>query len=670
MPNQLIHSKSPYLLQHANNPVDWMPWDDQTLKKAREENRLLIISIGYSACHWCHVMEHESFEDEEVAALMNAYYISIKVDREERPDVDQVYMSAAMLINGNGGWPLNAIALPDGRPVYAGTYFPKQNWLRVLAYFADQYQKDPAKLTEQAQRLTDGIRSLDQTPPLQAKASIDPKLLDIIWQNWKPNIDTEFGGRKGAPKFMMPNQYLYLLKYAYSSKNEEVKAFIHTTLHKMALGGLNDQLAGGFTRYSTDPYWKVPHFEKMLYDNAQLLSFYAQAYRAYGNELYLDVVHQIISWLENEMKAPEGGYYAELDADSEGEEGKFYVWTFPELMAILGKDAEVFCEYYTCTPGGNWEHGLNVLHATETQALFARKKGLNEDAFNKMIDACRNKLLEVRSKRIRPGLDDKRITGWNALLLSGLVEAYWATGDQNILLKAKDLAAFFTTTLQMPDGGLWHTFNKGESYLEGYLSDYSPAIMGFIQLYQASAEEGYLMKAYQWLDYVIEHFYDENSGFFFLTSNQSDTLISRPKELNDNVISASNSILSRVLWQMGYYFDKPFLKEMANYMLQHVLQDTLRNGTFYAEWASLLWEMAYPFYEVAFTDEHSDIQTARLFSSYLPQVLPVSSKNVPSKIPLLTDKTAPLIYVCRNQACLAPVKTLDEVTKILAEQGL
>ena len=563
MPNQLLYSKSPYLLQHANNPVDWKPWDENTLQEAREHDKLLIISIGYSACHWCHVMEHESFEDEEVAALMNAYYVSIKVDREERPDVDQVYMSAAMLINGNGGWPLNAIALPDGRPVYAGTYFPKQNWLRILAYFADQYQKDPEKLTEQAQRLTDGIRSLDQTPPLQAKASIDSRMLDIIWKNWEPQIDMEYGGRKGAPKFMMPNQYLYLLKYAYSSNNEEVSACIHTTLHKMALGGLNDQLSGGFTRYSTDPYWKVPHFEKMLYDNAQLLSLYAQAYRAYGNPLYLYVTNQIIGWLDKEMLAPDGGYHAALDADSEGEEGKYYVWTLGELETILGKDADLFAEYYTCTPYGNWEHGLNVLHATETAESFAAKKGIKPDAFSKMLEECRNKLLNVRQHRIRPGLDDKRITGWNALLLSGLVDAYWASGDHQILQRAEQLASFFTSTLQMPDGGLWHTFNKGESYLEGYLSDYAPAMMGFIQLYQATSEEAYLMRAYQWLDYVIEHFYDENSGFFYLISTQSDTLISRPKELNDNVISASNSILSRVLWQMGFYFDKPFLKEMS-----------------------------------------------------------------------------------------------------------
>lgn len=646
-----------------------MPWDETTLQKARKEKKLLIISIGYSACHWCHVMERESFEDEEVASVMNAYYISIKVDREERPDVDQVYMNAAMLINGNGGWPLNAIALPDGRPVYAGTYFPKQNWLRVLAYFADLYQKDPEKLAEQAQRLTDGICSLEKTPPLQKKVSIDPRLMDIIWKNWEPHIDREYGGRKGAPKFMMPNQYIYLLKYAYSSKKEDVSAFIHTTLHKMALGGLNDQLAGGFTRYSTDPYWKVPHFEKMLYDNAQLLSLYAQAYRAYGNQLYLDVVHQIIDWLDKEMMAPDGGYYAALDADSEGQEGKYYVWTYAELEKILGNDAGLFAEYYTCSTSGNWEHGWNVLHATETATSFAQKKGINPDTFAKMLKEGRNKLLKIRQQRIRPGLDDKRISGWNALLLSGLVDAYWATGDKKILQKAEQLASFFSTTLTMPDGGLWHTYNKGESYLEGYLSDYAPAMMGFIQLYQATSVEAYLMKAYQWLDYVIENFYDENSGFFYLTSNQSDTLISRPKELNDNVISASNSILSRVLLQMGYYFDKPFLKEMANHMLQNVLQDTLRNGAYNAEWASLLWEMAYPFYEIAFT-ENSDIHTVRLLRNYFPQVLPVSSNNTQSKIPLLKDKTAPMIYVCRNQVCLTPVKSIEEVKQILLEKGL
>lgn len=670
MPNQLIHSKSPYLLQHANNPVDWLPWGEEAFSKAKKKNKLLIISIGYSACHWCHVMEHESFEDQEVANIMNQFFVSIKVDREERPDVDQVYMNAAMLINGNGGWPLNAIALPDGRPVYAGTYFPKQNWLQVLSYFTMEYNKYPDKLVEQAQRLTDGIRSLDQTPPLKGKAKLDPKMLDLIWQNWKPHADMEYGGRKGAPKFMMPNQYDYLLKYAYSSGNKDVQSFIEISLHKMALGGLNDQLTGGFTRYSTDPYWKVPHFEKMLYDNAQLLSLYAQAYRTTNTPLYLETVQQIIHWLDSEMKAPDAGYYAALDADSEGVEGKYYVWTIDELQSLLGDKAFLFCDYFTCTEYGNWEHGLNVLHATETLEAYALHHQQDYKTVRNHIDACKEILLKERQQRIRPGLDDKRITGWNALLISGFVEAWWATSDTTILERAKVLAADFNTHFSMSDGGLWHTYNKGESYIEAYLSDYAPAIMGFIKLYQATFEEQYLHKAYQWLEYVIEHFYDEESGFFFLTSNQSAALISRPKEINDNVISASNSILSRALWLLGTYYEKPFLKEMANYMFQNILQDAIKNGAYYAEWASLLWEMTYPFYEIVFTGTDAAANGHSLMKSYAPQVLLCGSDKIASGLPFMQMKTAPYIYVCRNQSCLAPVNDVEEVKHMLEENGL
>jgi uncharacterized protein YyaL (SSP411 family) len=662
MPNQLINARSPYLLQHANNPVEWMPWGSEALEIALNSDKLLIISVGYSACHWCHVMEHESFEDEEVASLMNRHFVSIKVDREERPDVDQVYMNAAMLITGSGGWPLNAIALPDGRPVYAGTYFPKAQWMRVLAYFADLYQNNRAKLEEQATNLTQGIQKLDHAPKLTHKVEPDQHLLSVIWQHWRGQIDMEYGGRKGAPKFMMPNQYDFLLKYALSSGNEEVAHFIKVTLQKMALGGLFDQLGGGFTRYSTDPYWKVPHFEKMLYDNGQLLGLYAQAYRAYKEPFYLEVIDKTMQWLEREMKASDGGYFAALDADSEGVEGKFYVWTSDELRFLLGKDAPAFMEYYSCTDAGNWEHDWNVLHATISVEAFAKEKGLETADLKSLLQRCQGVLFKERAHRIRPGLDDKRIAGWNALLLSGFCEVYKATGDLDTLKKAKELAKFFTAQLSKDDGGLWHTFNRGEAYLDGYLSDYAPAIAAFLNLYQVTLEESYLLQARSWMEYCIEHFYDEASGLFFLTSDDAETLVSRPRELSDNVISASNSILARSLWQLGHYFDQEVLKEMADVMLQTVLQDALRNGPFYAEWASLLWEMIYPPYEVAFTSEEASAQAMQLLRQYLPQVITMGPSE---KIPLMEGKTSPQIYVCRNHTCLTPLEEVSEVSAAL-----
>jgi uncharacterized protein len=662
MSNQLINARSPYLLQHANNPVDWMPWGTEALEKARNSDQLLIISVGYSACHWCHVMEHESFEDEEVAALMNRHFVSIKVDREERPDVDQVYMNAAMLITGSGGWPLNAIALPDGRPIYAGTYFPKAQWMRVLAYFADLYQNNRSKLEEQAANLTQGIQKLDHAPKLTHKVEPDKHLLSVIWQHWRGQVDMEYGGRKGAPKFMMPNQYDFLLKYALSSSNEEVESFIKVTLEKMALGGLFDQLGGGFTRYSTDPYWKVPHFEKMLYDNGQLIGLYAQAYRAFEDPFYLEVIERTMLWLEREMKAPDGGYYAALDADSEGVEGKFYVWTSDELQALLGKDSAIYMEYYTCTEAGNWEHEWNVLHANKSIEAFAEAKGLHADDLKMLIQRCNAILFKEREHRIRPGLDDKRITGWNALLLSGFCEVYKATGDQNTLKKAKELADFFLEQLSKDDGGLWHTFNRGEAYLDGYLSDYAPAIAAFINMYQVTFEEAYLLQAKSWMEYCIEHFYDETSGLFYLTSDHAETLVSRPRELSDNVISSSNAMLARTFWQLGHYFDQEVLKEMADVMLQTVLQETLRNGPFYAEWASLLWEMIYPPYEVAFTSHEASAQSMQLLRRYLPQVITMGPSE---SIPLMEGKTSPRIYVCRNHACLAPLDDVSEVSAML-----
>lgn len=661
MANQLQFSHSPYLLQHANNPVNWLPWSNEALDEARKNNKLIIISIGYSACHWCHVMEHESFEDMEVAALMNEYFVSIKVDREERPDVDQVYMNAAMLINGQGGWPLNAIALPDGSPVFAGTYFPKRNWMQLLAYFADLYQKDPDKLLQQAKNITGGLNKIDYLPKPEAHSRLDKDYLNFQWSKWIEKTDTSYGGRSGAPKFMMPNNYDYLLRYAFSSGDENVKSFVQTTLEKIALGGINDAVSGGFTRYSTDERWHVPHFEKMLYDNAQLMSLYAQAFRAYKIPLYKDVLYKTFEWLQREMKAPDGGYYAALDADSEGIEGKYYIWTWKELSLLLGDDLLPFADYYQCTEYGNWEHGYNHLHSDVTLDEFCKINGLDLTDTKVQFERCKNILQKDRSQRIRPGLDNKRITGWNALMLSGFVQAFWATKDTQFLNAARDLSDFFEKILKN-ESSLWHTYNNGTPYIEGYLSDYAPAIQAYIHLYQATFEEKYLLQAYAWTEYVIDHFYDERSGMFFLTSDHAEKLVSRPMELSDNVISASNSIFARCIWQLGIYFDKPVLKEIAEIMSQTVLKDTLQNGAFYAEWSILLWEQIYPYYEVAFTAENASEQVSELFSNeYLPQVLPVGTDRKNTAIPLLEGKAAPYIYACRNYTCQAPVTTLEEL---------
>jgi uncharacterized protein YyaL (SSP411 family) len=534
---------------------------------------------------------------------MNRFFVCIKVDREERPDVDQVYMNAAMIINGQGGWPLNAITLPNGQPVFAGTYFPKRNWMQVLAYFADMYQKDPQKMLDQAKNVTEGLSKVDYLPKLETHVKLDAELLDISWSKWRDKIDKDLGGRAGAPKFMMPNNYDYLLRYAYSSKNEEVKIFVQNTLEKIALGGINDAVSGGFARYSVDEIWHIPHFEKMLYDNAQLISLYAQAYRSYKNPLYLEVIENTYRWLQNEMKAEDGGYYAALDADSEGIEGKYYVWTWRELKELLGENLNLFAEYYQCTFEGNWEHGLNHLHSDETFEKFCNRKKLDFNSTKSQFEECKKILQKDRNQRIRPGLDNKRITGWNALLLTGFVNAYWANEDQKYLQSAIEIAEFFEKSLKH-NNGLWHTYNNGHGYIEAYLSDYAPAIQAYIDLYQATFEEKYLTQAYEWMEFVIDHFYDEKSGMFYLNSDQAEQLVSRPMELSDNVISSSNSMMARCLWKLGFYFDKPILKEMSEIMLQTVMKDMIQNGPFYAEWSILLWENIYPYYEIVFTAEN------------------------------------------------------------------
>ncbi|MFM6925618.1 MAG: thioredoxin domain-containing protein, partial [Ferruginibacter sp.] len=359
--NELIHESSPYLLQHAHNPVNWYPWGDKALLKAKTENKMLIISIGYAACHWCHVMEHESFEDAAVAQIMNENFICIKVDREERPDVDQVYMTAAQLITGRGGWPLNAIALPDGRPFYAGTYFPKDKWMNMLAYFADMQQKQPDALLKSAEQVTKGIHATEHVTFKGGKKAFSIEDLDKQFETWKPNIDFTRGGENRAPKFPMPSAWAYLLHYHYLSSNEEALKALTVTLDTMALGGIYDHLQGGFARYSTDASWHVPHFEKMLYDNAQLVTLYAQAYQATKEPLYKKTVYETLDFIRQELTSPEGAFYASLDADSEGVEGKFYVWTKEEVDDVLGDGAKLFSEYYNITDAGNWEHGNSIL---------------------------------------------------------------------------------------------------------------------------------------------------------------------------------------------------------------------------------------------------------------------------------------------------------------------
>jgi len=516
--NHLINESSPYLLQHAHNPVDWYPWGEEALKKAKDENKILLISIGYAACHWCHVMEHESFENEEVAKLMNEYFVPIKVDREERPDIDQIYMSAVQLMTGSGGWPLNCFALPDGRPFYGGTYFPKQNWLTILQKVYDEYKTNPAKVEEFANKLTTGVKQSELISYNSQAPAFSISLLDETVEKWANNFDNKEGGPNRAPKFPIPNNYHFLLRYYYHKQDQEILDHVLLTLNKMAFGGIYDQLGGGFARYSTDKVWKAPHFEKMLYDNGQLVSLYSEAYQLTKDPLYKQIVYETIEFIQRELTSPEFGFYSSLDADSEGEEGKFYVWTRNELEEILGDDESLFSEYYNVTYNGNWEHYNNILLRKKTDKQFADKHKISVKELRQKLTSAKEAVFKVRSKRIRPGLDDKILTEWNALMLKGYVDAYRAFNDDKFLKIALKNAKFIVENM-MDGSRLDRNFKNGKSTINGYLSDYSFTIEAFIALYEATFDEAWLMKAKELMDYAIKHFYDAGSNMFYFTSD-------------------------------------------------------------------------------------------------------------------------------------------------------
>lgn len=666
--NELIHESSPYLLQHAHNPVNWYPWGDKALQKAKAENKMLIISIGYAACHWCHVMEHESFEDTAVARIMNENFICIKVDREERPDVDQVYMTAAQLITGSGGWPLNAIALADGRPFYAGTYFPKANWIQMLEYFADMKKNDPDKLLKSAEEVTRGIHASEIVSFNETGKTFSLIDLDKQFSSMRANLDFKKGGANRAPKFPMPSVWEYLLHYNYLGKNEEALKAVTATLDNMALGGIYDQLEGGFARYSTDADWHVPHFEKMLYDNAQLVSLYAHAYQVTKDPLYKKVVYETLEFVEHELTSSEGAFYSSLDADSEGEEGKYYVWTKTEVDKVLGTDAAVFSTYYNITTAGNWEHGNSILLRNETDEAVAKKYNISTADLNKIIDASKAKLMKIRYARVKPGLDDKVLSSWNALMLTGYVQAYRVFGEEAFLDKAIKNASFLLQHAIAANGEMTRNYKNGKSSINALLDDYAFTIAAFIQLYQATFDEKWLNEANKITGYTLEHFFDPASKMFFYTHNRYADLISRKMELSDNVIPSSNSEMAKNLFLLGNFYDNNDYISKAKQMLINIEADVQRNIYFYSNWGILEAWLSSPLYEVAIAGDDFKNKRQQFDQHYLPNVILLGGKTEGS-LALLENKLVPgqtTIYVCRDKTCKLPV---TEVDKALVQIG-
>ncbi|MBK9147450.1 MAG: thioredoxin domain-containing protein [Flavobacteriales bacterium] len=660
-PNRLIRESSPYLLQHAHNPVDWHPWGEEALAKARAENKLLLVSIGYSSCHWCHVMERESFVDPAIAALMNAHYVCVKVDREERPDVDHVYMAAVQLMTGRGGWPLNCFALPDGRPVYGGTYFPPEQWSRVLADLDRTWQAEPKRVMEQAARLQRGVAG-SMIAPEEAAPITEARATALrMVEAWKPRLDQQHGGADRVPKFPMPNNYQFLLRLAVLTSDNDLLQHVELTLVRMAMGGIFDWVGGGFARYSTDALWKVPHFEKMLYDNAQLVSLYSQAYQVLKKPLYKEVVALTIGFIEQEMSSPEGAFFSAIDADSEGEEGLFYVWSDGDLQKVLGPEYDLARAYFDIGGQALWEHDRNILRRGMPDADFARAFGIGEGELDERLARIRTLLMQARSKRVRPGLDDKSLTSWNALMVTGLCDAHEAFGEERWLGQALRCMEHLLKECRKADGGLRHSWKSGAATINGYLEDYAFTIEALLALYGLTFNERWLTEALALAEHAIRHFRDEATGFFHFTSDQDAPLIARPMELEDNVIPASNSAMARCLFVLGAYFDDDRLTGMAEAMLASMLPRIAEHPSGHSNWGQLALMRGWPLHEIAITGPEA-LRLRRDFAAgFIANRLFLGTTGR-SQLPLLRDKALPgsMIFVCVEKSCQLPVPTVQE----------
>ena len=664
--NELVHETSPYLLQHAYNPVNWKAWSPETLALAKKENKLIVVSIGYSSCHWCHVMEEESFENDSIAKIMNSNFINIKVDREERPDVDKVYMNAVQLMTGKGGWPLNCITLPDGRPIFGGTYFTKEQWAKILVDISKLYRESPQKAEEFAQRLTEGIQNSELITINTKEANF--KYEDIITaiNQSKEQLDTVYGGFTRSPKFPMPNTLDYLLRYQYQFNDLKIKEYVKTSLTKMAYGGIYDQIGGGFSRYSVDDTWHVPHFEKMLYDNAQLVSIYSKAYLHDKNTLYKNIVNETLAFVDEELAAKNGAFYSSLDADSKNaknelEEGVFYSWTKKEIKSIINEYV-LFAAYYNLNDIGFWEKDRYVLIRNKSDIEFAKNNNLTAKELQQKITDWKILLKTTRNQRQKPNLDDKILTSWNALMLQGYIDAYKAFNDGKHLKKAIKNAEFILKNQLRKDGGLNRNFKNGRSTINGYAEDYATVIQSFISLYEVTLNEKWLLLSKELMAYTITHFFDTESGMFFYTSNEDKSLIARKIEVVDGVISSSNSIFGNSLFKLGHYFSDKKMIEISQQMLNNMKTQVHENALGYSNWLHLMTNFTKPFYEVAVVGLNAKSVIEKIDANYLPNIL-ISASNKESELPLLSNKFIPgetYIYVCIDGTCKLPVLDIDK----------
>lgn len=666
-PNRLISESSPYLLQHAYNPVDWHPYSAEIFQRAKKEKKLVIISIGYAACHWCHVMEHESFEDKEAAEVMNRHFISVKVDREERPDLDQIYIHAVQLMTGSGGWPLNVVTLPDGRPIWGGTYFRKSQWISALEQIQELYRHEPEKLIAYANRLEHGMKSVDLISKNESEIDFHNYPLEEIVNTLSLSFDLKNGGFGQAPKFMMPNTLEFLLRYSYKTKNKSLEDFVMLTLQKMAFGGLYDQIDGGFSRYSVDEKWHIPHFEKMLYDNALLISLYSHGYQITKNHLFKNIIKETIAFVEKELMHPDGIYFSSLDADSLNnqnilEEGAFYYFSKKELQNTLKEDFKIFQTYYNITDFGEWENGKYVLIRTQTDEDIADKFDLDSETLSTKKKFWKTELSALKSKRPKPRLDDKSLTSWNAMMITALLDAFHALNDKKYFSSALKHAEFLMQKQQQKDGSLFHIYKDERSSVPGFLEDYAFVIEMNLKLYESTFDWKWIASAEKLMNYCLEHFFDSEDGLFYFTAEKSTEVIHRTKEYYDNVIPSSNSVMAKNLFKLSKFIGKTEYEDTALQMVKNLLDQMENHPRGFGNWLDLMMNFKYDFFEIVIAGEDALSLGKEINTTYLPEKILAATTKVDKK-PIFQNRFQPeknLFYVCKNNSCKQPFENIQQ----------
>ena len=675
--NRLIDQSSPYLLQHAHNPVNWYAWGEEALNAARAQDKAILLSVGYAACHWCHVMEQQSFENEEVAQLMNENFVNIKVDREERPDLDAIYMNFVQMATGSGGWPLTVFLTPDQVPFYGGTYFPPEDsygrpgFKRVLKSVADTYRTRRGELEENREEI---VQRLGQRTPGKSSEQLEEGLLDQAFSQVFHQFDSQHGGFGGAPKFPSTMVLGFLLRYYQRTGTEKALEMVRLSLDEMARGGIYDQLGGGFHRYTVDERWLVPHFEKMLYDNALLSRLYLEAYQVTGDSYYREIVEETLEYVGREMMDPAGGFYSSQDADSEGEEGKFYVWTPAQVEAVLGKDdAAIFNQYFDVTDSGNFE-GKSILHHCRALGELSQSLGRSEEDLKGFLDQARRKLLEARQERVKPPLDDKVLTAWNGMMLTSFAEAAFVLNDSKLLEIAVKNAEFLASAV-MVEGRLLRSWRQGRAHLNGYLEDYALVIEGWLATYQVSGEVRWLDHASRLMERQFELFQDEEGNDFYFTSSDHETLLIRQKEYLDNATPAGNGVTCLNLLRLSVLLGKKEYRDLAQSMLLQVSGGLAQFPSAFGNWLQTLDFFLGPAQEIAVVGKSSgqEVLLQPVREKFLPNkvmaFLEKPDSELARRIPLLDGKTAiddqATVYVCQNYACREPATTAQDLEQVL-----